>query len=517
MFFAVLPFVLLFVLVVGLKWSALKAMPLVWLVTLASLFFVWKVDELILAASFVKGIFVALEITLILFGAVWLVEIVREKKHFDEVQDFLSSISSDARVQVVIIAWLFGSLIEGVAGFGTPAMIVAPLLVSIGFPAVLAVVISLISNSTAVSFGAVGTPINIGLGSLGFERELLESVSVNVALIHSVAALIVPLAITFVCVSAFGRKNFWKNYFAIVPFCFLSWIAFVVPYFLTAFYLGTELPSIVGSVFALIVVSLSARAGFLIPKEKISFVKTKKREVRKRSLLLAVLPYVAIVSLLFVSRFFSSVKIYLSSISIEWSSIFGSGLSYAFQPFFVPSFYFILTGIFSLIVYRANRREVSATILVALNRAKRPFFALVFALGLVQLFLVSSQGSSGIEGMHLLLANSVSGLFGEYYVFVSPFIGVFGAFVAGSNTVSNLLFGAFQAESAALLGLSIVLILALQVVGGAVGNMIAIHNVLAASSTVGIYGREGEIIRRTIKVCLIYALVVALIGFFVLS
>lgn len=115
--------------------------------------------------------------------------------------------------------------------------------------------------------------------------------------------------------------------------------------------------------------------------------------------------------------------------------------------------------------------------------------------------------------MHLILAKSISSLFGSYFVFVSPFIGVFGAFVAGSNTVSNLLFGAFQAEGAALLGLSVVLILALQVVGGAVGNMIAIHNVLAASSTVELYGKEGEIIRRTIKVCLIYALIVALIGF----
>ncbi|MCA9485774.1 MAG: L-lactate permease, partial [Nanoarchaeota archaeon] len=105
-------------------------------------------------------------------------------------------------------------------------------------------------------------------------------------------------------------------------------------------------------------------------------------------------------------------------------------------------------------------------------------------------------------------AKSVGEIFGKGFVIFSPFVGVFGAFIAGSNTVSNLLFGAFQNDAAQTLGLPLLVILALQVVGGAIGNMIAIHNIIAANSTVGLKEKTGEIIRKTIFVALIYAFIV---------
>src|SRR3989344_413719 len=180
---AILPFVLLLVLIVVKKWSSLKVMPLVWFVTALISLLIWKLNIKLISASFIKGTFLTLEIMLIIFGAVWLLTILQEKKRMHYIQEFLSSISPDARIQAIIIAWLFGSLIEGVAGFGTPAAIVAPLLVSLGFTPLLSVVLALISNSTAVSFGAAGTPILLGLGSLNIEKDILQEVTRNTALL----------------------------------------------------------------------------------------------------------------------------------------------------------------------------------------------------------------------------------------------------------------------------------------------------------------------------------------------
>ncbi len=511
---AVLPFLLLFFLVVGRRWHALKAMPAVWVITVLILFFVWKVNFTWISASFLKGVFTAGEIVLIIFGAVWVVEIIKEKKHMADLQSLLGSISGDARVQVIIIAWLFGSLIEGVAGFGTPAMLAAPLLVSLGFAPVLAVVVALIANSTAVSFGAAGLPISLGIGSLGFDAEILESLTRSVASLHLIGSLIIPFALVWFVVSYSNARDKWKKFFEVVPFCIFAWFVFIVPYFLVAWFVGPELPSIIGGMFSLLVVSLAAKFGFLTPRNELRFVKKQKvKKESSKSLFLVLTPYFLIVLLLFLSRVVPFFREKLSFFSIGWENILGVGLSYKFLPFYTPAFYFFVSGFVASVIYRASFKEVGFAFGKTWKRVRLPALALMFALALVQLFLVSGNNLSGVGSMPLVLGSFVSGVFGRTYGLVSPFIGMFGAFLAGSNTVSNLLFGSFQAETARLLGMSLILILSLQVVGGAVGNMIAIHNVIVASSTVGLYGQEGKIIRKTILVSLLYALIVGVAGF----
>src|SRR3989344_3734417 len=118
---AFLPFVLVFILMIGLRWSALRTMPFAWLATVLILMFVLRLSGVWIAASFIKGVFVALEILVIIFGAVWLLEIFNETRYIESIQSFLAGISPDSRVQAILIAFLFGALIEGVAGFGTPA------------------------------------------------------------------------------------------------------------------------------------------------------------------------------------------------------------------------------------------------------------------------------------------------------------------------------------------------------------------------------------------------------------
>ena len=509
--FALLPFILLLALILLLKWPAFYSMPITYLITLLIGLYIWKISPLLITASFIKGLFITLEIMLIIFFAVFFIAILKEKHQIRKLQETLSIISEDARIQVIIIAFLFGSLIEGIAGFGTPAALAAPLLVSLGFTPLLSVILSLIANSTSVSFGAAGTPILLGLGSLGLERSILEQVARQVAFLHIIGGFIIPLFLVGFVVSAKGWNK--KDFFSAVPFAIFSWIVFAILYILTAWFIGPELPSIIAGFFGLIIAGTAAHYGFLTPKKVISFGKQKKvKQINLKGFLNATLPYLLIVVLLVVSRLIPFIKEKLISVSVKFDSIFGLEISYKFLPFFTPSFYFLLTGIICLFIFRSDKKDVQITLSRTWAKIKKPFVALVFALALVQLLIFSGNGAFGLASMPLLLAQAIAVLFNKAYIFVAPFVGSFGSFMAGSNTLSNLLFGKLQIETAKVLGFSFIVILALQVVGGAIGNMIAIHNILAASATVGLHGREGKIIRKTIWVMLIYGLIIGVLG-----
>ena len=142
----------------------------------------------------------------------------------------------------------------------------------------------------------------------------------------------------------------------------------------------------------------------------------------------------------------------------------------------------------------------------------RASVALIFTVPMVQVFINSAGGAGGYEKMPIVLAEGVASLAGSAWPFFSPFIGGFGAFVAGSNTVSNMMFSLFQFGVGQRIGVDPTWIVALQAVGGAAGNTICVHNVVAASAVVGLIGKEGAIIRKTLPVFCYYALVAGTLG-----
>ncbi len=513
-FFAFLPFVLILFLIVIRRWPAIKAMPLTWFITVVTVLVFWNLTPIFVMASFLKGLFVAIEIMLIIFWAVFFLEVLREKGQIKNIHSLFSVISNDSRIQAIIIAFLFGGLIEGIAGFGTPAALTAPLLVSLGFSPILSVILALISNSTPVSFGAAGTPILLGLGGLGLGSELISEVTKLTAIFHGIAGLVIPFSLVFLVNYYHDKKTVIKNTLEIIPFTIFAWLAFIIPYLLVAYFIGPELPSIVGSFVGILLASTAAHYGFLVPKNTIQFgqKKTKSKFALFKSLKVLT-PYLIIIFLLTLSRTIPLLKNSLTSLSLNWENILGASISYNFLPFYTPSFYFLIAAISCIFIFRAKMNEVKTVAKRTFSRIKIATIALIFTIALVQLFLVSGNNSSGILSMHLILAGFFESIFKQGFVFVSPFIGAFGSFIAGSNTVSNLLFASFQMEAAKSLGTSVVVILSLQVVGGAIGNLIAIHNILAASATVGLKNQEGNIIRKTIIVMLIYATIVSILGF----
>lgn len=334
---AFLPFVMIFFLIVTKRWPAIKAMPLTWFVTVLTVLIFWNLTPIFVAASFLKGFFVAIEIMLIIFWAVFFLEVLREKGQIKNINSFFSVISNDARIQAIIIAFLFGGLIEGVAGFGVPAALTAPLLVSIGFSPILAVIVALISNSTPVSFGAAGTPILLGLGGLGLEKELIMQVTKLTATFHAIASLIIPFSIVFLVNWYQNKKTIIKNTIEIIPFMLFAWAAFIIPYLLVAYFIGPELPAIVGSFVGILLASTAAHYGFLVPKNIVQFAKkkTNSKPVLLKSLKVLA-PYLIIILLLTLSRTIPLLKNYLSSISLNWENIFGANIGYNFLPFYTP-------------------------------------------------------------------------------------------------------------------------------------------------------------------------------------
>ena len=196
-----------------------------------------------------------------------------------------NGISDDRRVQVVIVAWLFGSFIEGAAGFGTPAAVAAPPLVALGFPATAAVMLGMMVQSTAVTFGAVGTPVLVGVqGGLGGELcsaalagagmtmgDYLGAVTGKAVLLHATAGILMPTLMVVMLTRFFGKNRSWTEGLSILPFTLFGGLAFTVPYVIFGTFLGPEFPSLLGAPVGLAIVVTIARRGWLLPSDTWTF------------------------------------------------------------------------------------------------------------------------------------------------------------------------------------------------------------------------------------------------------
>lgn len=537
---ALMPIASVFILVVLLKWPATRAMPIAYLITCLLSFSIWKTPARQIAAASFDGIITAASILYIVIGAIFLLNLLRENGAMFSIRKSMFLVSPDRRVQAIIIAFLFGSFIEGAAGFGTPAAVAAPLLVAIGFPAMAAVMVSLIIQSTPVSFGAAGTPILIGVNAglngqaevtsflqtkgIGFS-SYLHSIGAKVAIIHGITGVLIPLILVLMMTRYFGEKKSWKDGISILPFSLFVGLCFTIPYTLTGVFLGPEFPALVGSLLGLMVVVPLARKGFLIPKDRWEFpkretwpqdwqgygLKDDPAEKEKFSIFRSWLPYILVALFLLTSRIWTPVQNALASVSLEWTNIFKTSVSTKFQPLYLPGFLFILVGFLTLFFHKTTLKQAKKAALRSAKAIIGPAIALGFAVPMVKIFIYSGA-PGGLDKMPVILAKGAAAVAGQGWTFAAPVIGALGAFIAGSNTFSNMMFSLFQFATAVQTGLIPGIIVALQAVGGAAGNMICIHNVVAASAVVGLLGKEGSLIRKTIIPMTYYLIVAAVLG-----
>jgi lactate permease len=540
---AFVPIAVIFILMVGFRWGATKAMPVAFIVAALLAVLVWKTPlNWILAAS-VNGVGIAIQILLIVFGALAVLFTLRESGALAAINVGFTAISPDRRVQAIIIAWFFGSFIEGSAGFGTPAALAAPLLLSLGFPALAAVMVALIANSTCVSFGAVGTPTLIGVGQTTNTPEIMDQIAAAglqyhdfiyqvglwTAIQHAIPGILIPLILVAMMTRFFGKNKSFREGLAIWPFAVYAGLCFVVPYLLVAWLLGPEFPSLLGALTGLGIVLLTTRAGFLIPREPWEFPEksswesnwmgsismTGKESGSKISLAMAWLPYILIALLLVLTRirtlpFGGWIK---SILTVQYTDLFGTGISNTFNILYIPGVMpFILIALLCIPIYKMNTTQVSLAWKETFKRIKGPTIALLFAVPMVRIMMQSGNNPTDYDSMPLVMAEAMTNVFKGAWPLVDAFVGALGSFMAGSNTVSNMLFSVFQYSIAEQLGISRIIIIALQNIGGAFGNMICVHNVIAACATVGLVGVEGILIRRNLIPMSIYGIIVGIIG-----
>ena len=327
----------------------------------------------------------------------------------------------------------------------------------------------------------------------------------------------------------FGEHKSWTEGLSILPFTLFGGVAFVVPYIIIGFVFGPEFPSLLGAPVGLAIVVFAARRGFLLPEDTwefpdasrwpsdwVSGLEVSEEEMprgRQISGALAWAPYGLLGLLLVITRLPQlPVQGLLQAPAISWPDIFGTGIDASTTPLYLPGFVLVVVvGI----TYFLHRMSASALLAATRDSARVLLgagFVLVFTVPMVRVYINSDMNGAGLASMPLEMAEWVATSVGGVWPMFAGMTGALGAFIAGSNTVSNLMFSAFQYGVAERLAISTMMIVALQAVGAAAGNMIAIHNVVAASATVGLLGKEGATLRKTILPTIYYLLVIGILG-----
>jgi len=364
-------------------------------------------------------------------------------------------------------------------------------------------------------------------------NEYLQIVTANVVVIHALVGTVMPLFMIMMMTRFFGKNHSWTEGLSVWRFALLGGFAFTVPYLLTGLLLGPEFPSLLGALTGLLIMTTAARRGFLVPADSWDFaprsewpanwigrldvntVASLHASQEKMSMLRAWAPYFLLAGLLVLTRLprlpFGS---WLKLLVIRWNEILGTQISAATTPLYLPAAMLLIVALLTIALHRMRKEQFTAALSESTRTLLGAGFVLIFTVPMVRIYINSDVNALGLQSMPIAMAEWVSLNVGSVWPFFAPFIGALGAFIAGSNTVSNLMFALFQHGVATALGMSAALVVALQSVGAAAGNMIAIHNVVAASATVGLLGQEGAALRRTLLPTLYYLVATGALGLF---
>lgn len=533
---AAIPILLVVILMVAFNWSAKTALPLGWALSVAVALLIWKQDFTTTIAWAIDGALEAIGTLVIILGAILIMNTLKHSGAVTAIQRVFHAVNPDRRVQAIIVGFVFAAFIEGAAGFGTPAALAAPLLISLGFPPLCAAIVALIYNSVPVCFGAVGTPTNTAttvvgeaVTRLGGEVEAYRmALTKFTAISQASCALFIVFFGVFVMCKMFGKNKSGKEALKALPFALFTAIVFDVIYLFFAIVFGPEFPSLLGAILSLVVVIFAAKKGFLCPKEVWDFEPREnwdnewlsKQEVKQdvdngMSAVLAWIPYVLIGLILVATRlnwFGLKTLLTSSAFKVSINNIMGMGINWTWNWGWCPGvFPFILICIITFFLHKMPWKKVKESISDTAKQCLGAAIALFFGVSMVYIYRNTGMNAQIDDSMLVYMARALANIFKGAYVIIAPFIGVLGAFMSGSNTVSNTLFAGLQFETAALVNMSPVIIVALQNIGGAAGNMICVNNVVAACATTGTMGTEGKIIKTNALPCAIYCLIAILV------
>ncbi|MFZ5721294.1 MAG: L-lactate permease, partial [Pseudomonadota bacterium] len=418
-----------------------------------------------LGGAALEALFTTATILWIVLPALALYELQSRSGALATLRAAISRLSVRPRTQVLLVAFFFGLFMEGAAGFGAPVALTAPLLAALGHPPIRAVTLALLGHAAGVSFGALGTPVLAQETLTGLSGAAIAR---DTALLHVLAGWTLLVALVWLADDHPPRARDWLT-------AALAAACFYVPFLATAVFTGPELPTVAGALIGAGVFAV------LIRRER-----SADAEVPAAALARAAAPYLIVVALVLLTRLWPLVREVLRSVEIAWS--LGGTFGGAVQPLYHSGSLLVLGFLLGGLVQRRTMGQVAEAAIAAGRRLGGVALALVVMLALSRVMVHG--------GLIAALGAGVT-VVGGYWPLFAPSLGALGSFVTGSATASNILLTPFQQTAAAQLGLSAQLLASGQGYGAAVGNIICPHNVIAGAATVGLQGREGEILRRT--------------------
>ena len=508
-FLAATPILLILVLMLGVRWSAGRAGLVGLVVTLGLAWGVFGYGTQALpelgvvgatGGALAEAVFIALTILWIIFPALCIHELQLRTGSVDVIRMAMGRLSDDPRIIALLVAWFFALFIEGAAGFGTSVALAAPFLVSAGFGRVEAVSIALIGHAVGVSFGAVGTPVLPQVAVTAFSGvEIAGATGVYHVVLGGVMPLVAMGLVTRTMPS--GRRTGRTIWGWTVGAAAL----FLIPFFLIAWYVGPELPTLGGALVGGITF-----VGLLLWARRHTAASVPVSDPAQHSLpqlARAAAPYLILVAVVVLTRLPPDVKRVLQNVALEWSyaETFSGRMAYLYHPGTMLAVGFLAGAWWQ----NAPAPDVRGAMIAAGRRLGPVALALVAMLALSRVMVYA--------GMIDVLAEAASLAAGDAWPVFSPFVGMLGTFVTGSATASNILFTDFQQAAALRLGVPALPMIGAQGFGAAVGNIICPHNIIAAGATVGLTGEEGAVLKRTLVPALGYGLLGGLLAFFLVA
>jgi lactate permease len=485
-------------------------------------FTAYGADARIAAIASAKGLSLALFVLTILWASVYMFNIIDRLKGIEAMGRTTAKLGSDPLVQALLIGWGFSSFIQGVTGFGVPVAVAAPLLIMVGFAPIRAAAIALVGHGWAVTFGS--------LGSSYYTVQLVTKFPPDVIAPH-MAMLFAPVTIASGIMVAHLQGG-WRSVRRSLPLVLVVGTAMAFTMWLMAALGVPQVASLAPGLLALVAIAIlsrtpligkdaSATNGPLLPPTAApqpSGGGATATATKPMTALLGFLPYILLL--------FLSVLTQIPPVKAATSAI-ALGLDYpgfATSEGFVtiaeqgyaeiglfnhPAPLIIVSVIISILVYRATKRWKAGVGREALRLTYGQAITTTVGVCLMVMMAVVMLDT----GMTTLLAHGVAKASGPVFPMFSPFIGLLGAFMTGSNTNSNVMFGALQVETAQALGMGAgVTMASLQSIGGAVGSVLAPAKVLVGAAFGGSQGQEAAIWRVITAYVLLLALIAGIEG-----
>ncbi len=522
---ALIPIVFFFLALTKLRLKGYQAGTVTVLLALGVALLFYKMPVSAALASAVYGFFYGLwPIAWIIVAAVFLYKLSVKTGQFDVIRSSILSVTHDQRLQLILVGFCFGAFLEGAAGFGAPVAITAALLVGLGFKPLYAAGLCLIANTAPVAFGAMGIPVIVAGQVSGIDPFL----------IGQMAGRQLPFMTILVLFWIMAIMDGWRGVKETWPAVLVGGGSFAVVQFLTANYIGPELPDITSAIVSLI--ALTAFLKVWQPKRIFRFedsdstatsatkpVAANTAPLTAGAIIKAWSPFIILTGMVtvwsikpFKALFAAGGPLASTIISIPVpmldklvakmppvvAAATPYGAVYTFNWLAATGTAILIAAILTI----AFARFSPAKAVVTLGETVRELVIPIYSIGMVLAFAFVANYSGLSATLALALAHT-----GKAFTFFSPFLGWIGVFLTGSDTSANALFGALQATTANQLGLSPVLTVAANTTGGVTGKMISPQSIAIACAAVGLSGRESDLFRFTVKHSLVFAAIIGII------